>query len=234
MEEKNVALKKIARISGFLFLWLIITGLTGALITSNITGSGTFPEKVERIVASEKLYRVALLSSLIETMSALLLGFALYVLLKPVNKLLAQLAMYWRLGEAIIGSVAVIFAFARLNVYTSAQSATAPAQAEALVDLIKHAGFAFYNISALFFSIGSLLFFFLFYKSRYIPKLLGGFGVFASIVATIMCFATLTFPEYAGTIQYGWIAMAIAEVGTGVWLLTKGVNQNKWEMQKTF
>jgi Domain of unknown function (DUF4386) len=89
-----------ARIAGFLYLWLIITGLAGALTVSHIVGSGTFAETAKKVVASERLHRVALSSELIETLSTVLLAFALCVTLKPIDKLLAQIAMYWRLGEA--------------------------------------------------------------------------------------------------------------------------------------
>ncbi len=217
---------KYARLAGFLFLWLIITGLAGELTISRIVGSGTFAETAKRVVASEHLYRVALSSALIETLSATLLAFALYVTLKPVDKLLAQIAMYWRLGESFIGGAGMIFAFVKLGIYTSPQSlgALGTDQSQALLDLTRHAGFAAYNISAIFFSIGSILFCYLFFKSRYIPRILSAFGVFASVVVTIICFGSLIFPERAATLQYGWAPMAIAEVTTGFWLLLKGVN----------
>ncbi len=210
-----------ARVAGFLFLWLIITGLAGTLTISHIVGSGTFAETAKRVVESERLYRVALSSELVETLSALLLAFALYVTLKPVDKLLAQIAMYWRLGESFIGCVGMIFGFVRLSLYTSSQSieGVGAAQSQALVDLTAHAGLAVYNISAIFFSIGSILFFYLFFRSRYIPRILSAFGVFASVVVTFMCFASLIFPEHAATLQYGWAPMAIAEVTTGFWLM---------------
>jgi hypothetical protein len=208
-----------ARLSGFLFLWLIVTGLAGVLITSNIAGSGTFAEKAKRVAASEHLYRIALTSDLIEAVSAALLAFTLYATLKPVDKLLAQLAMYFRLGEAFTGSVGMMFSFARLNLYTRAPTA----QAEALVDLTHYLGTASYNIASLFFSIGSLLFFYVFYKSTYLPKMLSAFGIFASVVVTIIALGGLIFPEYSGTLQYGWAAMAIAEVVVGIWLMIFGV-----------
>jgi hypothetical protein len=210
-----------ARVAGFLYLWLIITGLAGTLTISHIVGSGTFAETAKRVVASEHLYRVALSSELIETLSALLLAFALYVTLKPIDKLLAQIAMYWRLGESFIGGLGMIVGFSRLGLYTSPQSlgALGTDQSQALVDLTDHAGFAAYNISAIFFSIGSILFCYLFFKSRYIPRILSAFGVFASVIVTIMCFGSLIFPEHAATLQYGWAPMAIAEVTTGFWLM---------------
>jgi len=210
-----------ARVAGFLFLWLIISGLAGTLIISQIVGSGTFLETAKRVVSSEHLYRVALSSELVETLSAVLLAFALYVTLKPVDKLLAQIAMYWRLGEAFIGGAGMIVGFLRLHLYSSSQvvGALGSDQSQALVDLTRNAGFAAYNISAIFFSVGSILFCYLFFKSKYIPRFLSAFGVFASVVVLVMCFGSLIFPEHAATLQYGWAPMAIAEVTTGFWLM---------------
>lgn len=210
-----------ARVAGFLFLWLIITGLASMLTASRILGSGTFAETAKRAAASERLYRIGLCSGLIETLSVVLLAFALYVALKPVNKLLAQLAMYWRLGEAFIGGVGMIFGFVRLHFYVSAQSTTGAGagQSQALVDLTRSVGFGVFNITAIFFSIGSILFFYLFFKSRYIPRMLSALGVFASVLVTILCFGSLIFPEHSGTLQYGWLPMAVAEVVTGIWLM---------------
>jgi len=210
-----------ARLAGFLFLWLIITGLAGALTTSRIAGSGTFAETAKRITASERLYRIALCGELIETLSALLLAFALYVTLKPVNKLLAQIAMYWRLGESLIGCVGMIFGFMELNLYTSPQSIKGAENdhSQVLADLLHQANIATYNISALCFSIGSLLFFYLFYRSGYISKILSAFGVVASVIVTMMCLGNLIFPERAGILMYCWAPMAIAEVTTGFWLM---------------
>jgi len=213
-----------ARLAGFLFLWLIITGLGGMQITSRIVRSGTFAEKAARVVASEHLYRIALSTELVETLSALLLGFALYATLRPVDRLLAQMGLYWRMAEALIGCVGVIFGFIRLGLYTSPPP-DGGSQAQVLVDLTRHAGSASYNIGALCFSFGSLLFFYLFLKSRYIPTILSAFGIFASTVVTIICFGSLIYPERSAVLQYGWAPMAIAEVTTGIWLMIFAVKR---------
>jgi Domain of unknown function (DUF4386) len=210
-----------ARLAGFLFLWLIITGLAGLFIISHIVGTGTFAETAKRVVASEHLYRLALCFELVETMSAALLAFALYVTLEPVDKLLAQFAMYCRLGESFIGGSAMVFSFFRLGLYGSPQSVGALGAdlSQALVGVTRIAASASVNICAIFFSIGSALFFYLFFKSRYIPRILSAFGVFASVIVTVICFGSLIFPERTATLQYGWAPMAIAEVTTGFWLM---------------
>ncbi|HXM22176.1 MAG TPA: DUF4386 domain-containing protein [Terriglobales bacterium] len=136
-----------ARVAGFLFLWLIITGLAGALTVSHIVGSGTLAETAKRVVASEHLYRVALSSELIETLSAVLLAFSLCVTLKPVDKLLATIAMYCGLGESFIGGAGMIVDFVGLRLYTSPQSigTLGTDQSQTLVGLTGDAGFAAYN-----------------------------------------------------------------------------------------
>jgi uncharacterized protein DUF4386 len=201
-----------ARLAGFLFLWLIATGLTEAITLSRIVGSGTFAERAARVAASQRLYRIALCSGLVETLSVLVLAFALYVTLEPVDRFLAQMAMYWRFTEGFIGAVGVIFGFARLGAYTT--------QSQALVDLTRNAGAAVFNIAALSFSIGSALFYYVFLKSRYIPRILSGFGLFASAVVTILSFVGLISPDDAAKFQYvEWAPMAVAEVVTGFWLM---------------
>jgi len=210
-----------ARLAGFLFLWLIITGLTGLFISSQIVGSGTFAETTKRIVASQHLYRLGLCFGLIETVSAALLAFSLYVTLKPVHKFLAQIAMFYRLGESFIGGAATILSFVQLGLYTSSQSSVTlgAEQSQALMGLTRHATSASFNICAIFFSVGSILFFYLFFQSRYIPRILSAFGVLASVIVTIICFGSLIFPERAALLQYGWAPIAIAEVVAGFWLM---------------
>jgi len=210
-----------ARLAGFLYLWLIITGLTGALTASRIAGSGTFAESAKRVVASATLYRAAIATELIETLSALLLGFALYVTLKPADELLARLGMYFRIAESIVGGVGIVIAFAKLRVYTATPLVVERSQW--LMDVLRGAGYACVNISAIFFSIGSIVFSYVFYKSRYVPRIVSAFSVFASVVVTLMCFAMLIVPDYGGKLQYGWAPMAIAEVTIGIWLMVFGV-----------
>jgi len=80
-----------------------------------------------------------------------------------------------------------------------------------------------FNISAILFSIGSLIFFYLFFKSKYIPGAISVFGIFASVMVTLVGFAMLVSPSHSGIIQLGWIPMLIAEITLGFWLLFKGL-----------
>lgn len=210
-----------ARLAGFLLLWLIINGLIGVLILSRIAGSGTFAEAATRIAGSERLYRVGLTSGVIEILSGVLLFFALYVTLKPVNSFLAQLAMIFSLVDSALGALVRICDFVRLHLYISAHAAVAGTlTAQASADLMRSIAIATESIGGIFFGIGSVLFFYLFFKSRYIPRILSALGLFASVIWTVLYFANLVFPEQHRVFQYiCFPAMAVAEVTAGFWMM---------------
>jgi hypothetical protein len=114
--------RKYARLAGFLFLGEIIVALGGGLILSHVVGNGTFAETAKRIAGSEHLYRAALSTMVIATLTSALLAFALYATLKPVNSLLAQLAMIFSLGDSFLALVVRMCSFVRVQFCISAQS----------------------------------------------------------------------------------------------------------------
>ena len=178
-----------AKVAGSMFLFLIFLYFAEQLITSRIG-----------LVTVKRITELSI--DVIYLASTLLLIFTLYQTLKPVNKKLAKVAMFWRLGEAFIILI-MMFNF------------------EGKVHTI---GF---NISSILFSVGSFIFFYLFLKSRYIPRILSVLGIIASAMVTIVSFTILISPGHSGVIQYGWIPMIIIEIATGGWLLFKGLRFQK-------
>jgi Domain of unknown function (DUF4386) len=225
--------RRYARLAGFLLLWLILNGLVSTLILSQISGDGSFAETAKRIAASERLYRVALSAGVIETLSSVLLAFAFYVTLKPVNTFLAQLAMIFNLQDSFLACLVRAGGFVRLHFYTSSQSlANGPVAPEAFVDLTHSIGGITENIGGICFGIGSALFFYLFFRSSYIPRALSVLGLFASVIWTAMYFANLVFPEQHATFQYiCFPPMALAEVTTGFYLALFAVRSQGREDQ---
>lgn len=213
-----------ARLAGFMYLLNYAASVFGSLTPDRIRGSGDFAEQARRVVASEFLYRTALTSMAIGWVLIVFLAFSLYVTLKPVNKRLAQLALFLELGQASVGAVTVIFSFMVLGLYTAPTGSFQNEQLQALVQIVS-ANFSGFNISMMFLAVGSTIFFYLFYKSRYIPRVLAAWGVFASIVMLMVSVAMFLFPENIRTLQYGWGPMGIAEIGTALWLSIVGIRQ---------
>jgi Domain of unknown function (DUF4386) len=216
-----------ARLAGFMYLANYATSVFGAVAPSSIRGSGDFAEQTRRVLASELLYRTALTSMAVGWVLIVFLAFALYVTLKPVNKRLAQLALFLELCQASVGAVTVIFSFVVLGLFTTTQPTGffQNDQLRSLARVVDSAAGSGFNISMTFLAVGSTIFFYLFYKSRYIPRLLAGWGVFSSVLMLIVSLAMILFPDDIRTLQYGWGPMGITEIGTALWLTIVGIRE---------
>jgi Domain of unknown function (DUF4386) len=219
--EADNTQRRYARIAGFLFILEIILALGSGFILSHIAGSGPFTETAGRITASKHLYRAALSSVVIVSLSSALLAFALYATLKPVNSLVAQLGMIFSLGDSFLALVVRMCGFVRVQLYVLGQSGGGGTiTAQALADLMRSIEAVTENIGGIAFGIGSLLFFYLFLKSRYIPKLISVLGLSASAIWTTVYFANLIFPErHALFLSICFPPMALADVATGFYLM---------------
>jgi NADH:ubiquinone oxidoreductase subunit K len=211
-----------ARLAGFMFLFVIVADLLGMFITSHFIVPGNFAETAHKILASELLYRIGLSSGLVGSLCTVFLAMGLYVAVKPIDNHLALLALAFRLAEATIGGVLNIFGFTILKLYAGAEYSKAfdTNQLSVLVNL-PSGGF---NITAIFFGLGSIFYFYLFLQSNYIPKILSALGLVASVLVPIICFGSLISPDHAKILQFGWLPMAVAELSVGFLLLFKGVN----------
>jgi hypothetical protein len=219
--EGDRAQRTYARLAGFLLLAVIVIALGSGVVLSRIAGSGTFAETAKRIAASEHLYRAALSAAVVVSLGSALLAFALYATLKPVNSLLAQLAMIFTLEDSFLALVVRMCAFVRVHLYLSAQSAGfQPISAQSLADLMRSIADNTENLGGICFGIGSFLFFYLFFQSRYIPRGLAALGLGASAIWTSLYFAHLIFPEQHAFLQYiCFVPMVLAEVSTGFYLM---------------
>lgn len=199
--------------------------VTGVLIQSMLTGGGDFLATARSVAASEMLYRIGLLCGLVGTMSTILLAVALYAILKPVQPHLALTALLFRVAESVITVVVLVLGYATLQVYLdAAHNSLAPSQSATLADLISRTSAVGTDVSVVFFSVGSTLFFFLFRRSGYIPRLLAMWG----LVGSLLCFAAfvtnLLLPQPSDAlIGIGALPIGIAEPVVGFWLLTRGI-----------
>jgi hypothetical protein len=200
--------------------------LTFALVTARFRVPGDFVETAHRIAGSEMLYRVGLSSGLVASLCIVLLAMGLYVAVKPLDHDLALLALVFRLLEAMVVGGQAVLGFVALRLYMSAGSLAAfdGKQLSMFVTLHSTADRVAFNSLAVFFGVGSILFFYLFFQSTYIPRLLAGFGLFGSLLLPIVGFGSFIWPQHAQTLQLGWAPIGIAEILVGLWLLFKGLN----------
>ena len=213
-----------ARAAGLFYLLVLAFDIGGLVITSSIEGGGDFGQTARNIVASQGLYRIGLCLALIGSMSTIPLAIGLYVTLKPVDGNLALTALLFRAAEATVGAVGVVGAFAVLQIYLQASHAAGFDTDQLHALIVLHPLGASTDVAAIFFCVGSTIFFYVFLKTRYIPRILSAWGVFASVLYLAIWFTGLVAPGIPGLVQVlGSLPILIAEISTGLWLLIAGI-----------
>jgi len=217
--------KKAARIAGFLYFMYILTPILAQLVAH--LGFGDAADIVNIMRTNEELFRIGFILNLLSALLFLLAAWALYVLLKPVNKNLALLFLLLNL----VGVAVECFSF--LNLFagfllTSSQSTLIgfhPDQLQTLarffVSLYKHG----HMIAQLFFAAWLFPLGYLVFKSGYLPKFLG-------IVLMVECFGWLLYPLQFFLFPSTVIATLssaigfIGEFSLTLWLLIMGAKEH--------
>jgi Domain of unknown function (DUF4386) len=214
-----------ARLAGILFLANYVLQGIGDTVTILSRGSASFAETARWAAESAVLYRVALVQVAAAWIAIGILAFALYAVLEPVNKRLAQLALVMRLGASFVGAASVMFRVAQVRLYQASETADlfTTEQLRALVSVSQRAAGADFTVAMMFLGAGSMLFFLLFLRSRYLPGALARFGIFASALLVAVSVAMFVYPEHTNTLKLFGGPMFFAEVATAFWLLFKGL-----------
>jgi hypothetical protein len=221
---------KAARVAGFMFLFsLIVPLLNWAFVLSKLIVAENVIATANNIKANELLFRIGITIELIMSVGLMVLALALYIILKPVNKNLALLALLWKLAEAIIVAVIVLISFIALQISNGGAYLTAFTleQLQAPVGFLLSEHTVLYSIPMVFLGLDLVIFFYLFFKSRYIPRILAGFGILSYALILIHAFVNILAPEYATMLIMEIICYTpscFLELIAGVWLLVKGVN----------
>ncbi|HEY3131700.1 MAG TPA: DUF4386 domain-containing protein [Acidobacteriota bacterium] len=216
-----------AKVAGFLYLFLMVTAMFAQFyVRGRLIVPGDAVQTAKNIAASERLFRLGTVSDLITIAGDVILLWALYVVLKPINRNVALLAAFWRLAECAIFALITLNDFVTLRLLSGADSLRAfeTKQLQALAYTFVGVHDAGYLIGMVFFGLGSTVFAYLWFKSRYIPRGLAALGIFASLVVAIVTLAIMVFPRLAAVVIPAYFApIMIFEVTLGFWLLVKGI-----------
>ena len=211
-----------ARIAGFTYLFYTAVGSTLHVLMNRATNAEGTAATLARIAEHASDVRVAILLSLLESFSALVLAVALYGITRDQDHELATLALACRVGEGVIGAIGIPLKLGLLWLATVGAGAGAPdvATANALGSFLLMPVPSI-PIGTIFFAVGSTLFSYLLLRGRMVPVPLAWFGVLASALLMVVIP-----PQLAGFLEgawYLWIPMAVFQVALALWLLIKGV-----------
>lgn len=227
--------RKAARVAGFSLLSaMAIVVLANYGINFRLVIPNNAVETARNIMAQGTLFRMNIACNLIYVVNLLVLLSALYVVLNPVNRVLALVAALCRLILALMWGVTALNMLGAMRLLGDA--AYLPVfgtdQLQTLARLHLSTGYDAYYIALPFWGLASTLCSLLWFKSRYIPRALAAFGVISSAWCVICAFAFIVFPHFEATVNASWfdVPLVVFEMALGLWLLIKGLTPSAMAM----
>jgi len=217
--------KHTIRLLGAAFLIVFVASmLSGSLLTS-ATGSGSISEILVSISDNLTLMRISILVELVTSIGIVVLAVLLYIVFNKQNKIVASVALGWWMAEAITLAVSKIGAFALIPLSQEYVAAGAPASSyfQTLGDFLYYGvdrqGWA---IHMLFFCLGGMLWYYLFLRTKAVPRVLSVWGLAAVSLVSINVLLVL----YDRDLELVMIMLApylVFEALIGPWLMVKGI-----------
>ena len=224
-QQKAAKLLAIAYLSTFVIVVSVNFGIYDPLHVAGDAG-----ETARRISANKHLFRLGIVLDLLYAIGFTVIISSLYHILKDINRRTAVIATFWHSVYVFVWVMLTLKFFDALRLASGAKylGVFADENLHSLARLFLWARFDRYYGVLLFYSLGSMLFNYLWYKSGYIPKWLSLWGVIACAWCAVCAIAYLLYPAFENTVNI-WIydtPMALFDIVLSVWLLTKGLKKS--------
>lgn len=221
-----------ARVGGLLYLTIIVAGITGELfVRGPLVVSGDAAATAGKIMASLPLWRAAVAGDLVMHLCDVGLMLVFYVLLRPVNRNLALLAVLFNVVQSavlvanklnlmlpvfLLGDAAYLKAFD-------------PEQLQALAYVAVRTHSYGFGFGLVFFGVTCVIVGHLIFRSGYLPRALGVLMQVAGVCYLVNSFALILAPALASALFPAiMLPPFVAELSLALWLLVKGVDEAGW------
>lgn len=214
-----------------MFLIVFVASILSDALHNAAAGTGNLSDILASIADHSTMMQISNLVGLaVQSTGIIALAVLLYDVLGPQSKIVARVALGWWIAEAItlavskIGSIALI----PLSQQFIAAGAPKPAHYQTLGEILYYGiDKTGYDIHGMFFCLGGILWYYLFYKSRYIPRALALWGLITVIPILLYGFLTLYDRELGRGIPVVIIGIPyiVFEALIGPWLMIKGIRE---------
>jgi len=218
------SVKKTSIVLGIAFLLELITNVVnGMVLRPALITIGNITESMANIAGNVWLMKTYILVDMIVALEIVFLGAVLFIVLKKKNEIIALVALGFFVIAAVLLAVSRMEAFSLLRISQEYIVAGQPDYLQMLGNLsVESMDFAGSALHTLVFSIGAILFYYLFYKSRAVPRILSLWGLITVPLVLIGTLSAVLGYEVP-FIKYLSIPYVPFEFVIGIWILVKGI-----------
>jgi len=225
-----------ARTGGILYLTLIVIGMFSVVFIRDRLIVSLNPEATAvNIRNSEFLWRIGIVCDLVMHLLDIPIMLIIYTLLKPTNKNIALLALLFNLTQTAVlvaNKLNLLIPLFLLGSDDYLKTFDVQQLYSLIYISLKAHDFGF-GLGLIFFGFVCLTNGYLIIKSGYLPRVIGIMLQIAGVCYLINNFTLILNPTLANKIfPFMMIPVFIAETTFALRLTIKGVNLNKWELQK--
>ena len=217
--------KNTPRFLGAAFLFQAVAAVVWFILLGSLIVPGNITESMTNIANNTLQMRASIVGEMIAAIGIVLLGVLLSVTLKKQNGKIALVALGLYLIEAALLAVREVLAFSLLRISQESVIAGHPAYLQTLGNLFYESQSFGYSLHTFLFALGATLFYYLFFKSGYIPRVLSLWGLIAAPLAFIGTLFEL----------FGYVVPIVVflpnlpfELGIGIWLMVKGIRDTDY------
>jgi len=222
-----------ARAAGGLWWVCIVAGIIGFGSGGPLIVANDAAATAANILAKESLFRLGFTADLISGLSYVGVTVFIYYVLRPVSRSLSLLGAFFGLAGVAIGGASWVIHLTPLLLLRGDQYLAAfttsqlQAMALAALNLQTHVFF----IGMVFFGIQCISIGYLVARSTFLPRVLGVLVAIGGTCYVIASFANFLLPLGARLVPFVVPVALIGEGSLTVWLLVKGVNEQRWYEQ---
>ena len=219
--------RKCAVVAGVLFITAIATGVLSKLLLGLVEQ----PDYLSTIAGNQTRMALGALCIIVMSFAGAGIAIALYPVLRRHGEGLALGAVSFRTMEAVIFLIAAIAQFSLLALsdrYLTAGQAEAASLGAIGAWLLEARVWLFSSAGAIAFGLGALLYYWIFFRSRLIPRWLAVWGLIAIVMHLAMAVSVLfgLSPD-SGTANVLNLPIFLNELVLGVWLIAKGFDRSR-------
>ena len=216
------------RLIGIAQLLVLGFGIVGGELLRSVIGSGTMSDILASVSENQTRMRISNLAWLIVSAAIVVLGVLFYIAFNKEYKIIALIALGFFLAEAITLAVSKIGTYSLIPLSQEFAEAGSPEPSyfQTLGDFFYYGldrlGF---DIHMLFFCLGGMLWYYLFYVSGNIPRIIsiwGLVGVSLLLITTLLVLYNRDLKD-SPVMVLGLLYLPF-ELVLGVWLIVKGFN----------
>lgn len=184
-------------------------------------------ETARHFIGHEHSIRIYVAGAFLHGVGMVVLLTTLYVILRPINRGIALFAAFSKLIYVLFWFIVLleIFAALRLVGNTGLMRSFLPGSLASLAGTHLDSSRDAYYIGLVFNGLGSALFAWLFFVSRYIPRTLALWGILGSLYEGFCGFAYLIYPGFGAIVPANWYELPpmTFELLLCFWLLSRGL-----------